>query len=127
MSTEIDAPEWSDGLETKQVAFLEAFCRWGSVSRASQGICHRTAHYRWLEESELYRRNFETARKAFGDVLMEEAIFRAVRGPEEPVLIKGQQALDPQGNPITRRRTDRFLLKHLLSIHHATKHDTPAP
>src|SRR5271165_3602099 len=116
---------WSEKLLPKQRAFLEKFSMLGSITLAADGLCHRSNHYLWLDESELYRKSFQIARKIFGDSLTYEAIHRALNGKEEQVFYKGRPAKDEQGNLVTRNRTDRSLLKHLIELHtvETTKRD----
>ena len=125
MST-VRSDGWSEKLAPKQRAFLEKYSILGCVQLAADDLCHRSNHYIWLAESELYRNSFEIAKKIFGDSLVHEAIRRALNGKEEQVFYKGRPTMDEQGNPITRNRTDRSLLKHLIAIHtdEPTKRDT---
>jgi hypothetical protein len=134
MSIELETKEETN-VALRQRAFLEAFAQCGSVVKASQGVCHRASHYRWMEESPSYRREFAVARRLFGDLLTQEATYRALVGTDEPVFHKGQPMKDQDGNAVTRKKTDRYLLKHLMALHNgaadsqenATKRDTLTP
>lgn len=81
----------AQNLTPKQVAFLTAYRESGSVSRAAKAakITRRT-HYDWLEH-EPYRSEFLKAREAAAELLLDEAIDRAVDGSDRLLefLLKG--------------------------------------
>jgi hypothetical protein len=114
MSGIVEPTDWPEELSPKQKAFLEGFSRTGTVLRACKDVCHRITHYKWLRESEQYRRSFDDARALFGEHLREVAIDRALVGVEEPVIRRGSVLRDENGNVVTRRQFDRALLKALI-------------
>jgi hypothetical protein len=114
MSSDIESNDWPNGLEPRQVAFLESYSRTGTVLRAAEGVCHRCSHYRWLEESATYCQAFEIAKALFGEHLREVAIKRALEGTEEPVICRGKLLRDEEGKIVTRRRYNVSLLKTLI-------------
>ena len=76
---------------TKARAFLAAYRKVGSVTRAADAVpMHRCLHYRWMASSAAYRKDFNAAIDEFADVLEGEAIRRANEGVLEAVFYQGQ-------------------------------------
>jgi len=78
-------------LTPKQAAFLAAYRESGSVTVAAKAAkIHRRTHYDWLEH-EPYRSDFFKARENLAELLLDEAIQRAVAGSDRLLefLLKG--------------------------------------
>jgi hypothetical protein len=87
------APNRSTRLKNvRQKAFLAAYVRTGSITRAAQAVkMERVRHYQWLKEDAAYAKEFEAARTQAGELLEAEAIRRAMHGYEVPVFQGGKQ------------------------------------
>ncbi len=71
------------GLAPRQRKFLQAYEETASISQAAQvAQVHRTTHYQWLKE-EAYRRAFQEIQATVGDLLMDEAVRRALAGSDQ--------------------------------------------
>lgn len=101
-------------------AFLAAYRLTASITKSAQAAgIRREAHYRLLERSEQYRREFAAATIIAADTLEDEAVRRAVEGQERPVTYHGLPVLtlrDP-ANPdsgtvalVEREQSDQLLL-----------------
>ncbi len=79
------------GLQHKK-AFLSAYVEMGNISQAAEAAnVSRKVHYDWLKEDPDYVKDFESAHKASGDRLEQEARRRAVQGVDKPIFYKGDQ------------------------------------
>ena len=71
-------------MNAKQRAFFAAFRETGNVCLACVAAkVARSSHYRWLDESAVYREAFESAREDAADTLEAEAYRRAVERVEK--------------------------------------------
>lgn len=71
------------GLSPRQRAFLQAYEQCPSVAEAArQAKIHRSTHYQWLKD-EAYRRHFQEIQATLGDVLLDEAVTRALAGSDQ--------------------------------------------
>ena len=90
-------------LKKRQRAFLSAYSRTASVTRAAEAAkISRLLHYYWIKTDEKYAVAFRQAEDLAADFIETEAIRRACHGYEEPVIYKGQlmgQWVDPDGQP----------------------------
>jgi hypothetical protein len=74
----------------KARAFLAAFRLTGDITRAAKAAqMERTLHYRWLRDSDAYKKDFAQASEEFGDALEGEAVRRANEGVLEAVFYQG--------------------------------------
>lgn len=81
----------TQNLTPKQLAFLAAYRESGSVSAAAKAArIQRRTHYDWLEHDP-YRSEFLRVRENLADLLLDEAIQRAVAGSDRLLefLLKG--------------------------------------
>jgi hypothetical protein len=70
------------GLTPKQSAFLAAYRESGSLSAAARAAkINRLTHYDWLQH-EPYRTEFMKARQDMAELLLDEAIDRAIAGSD---------------------------------------------
>lgn len=100
----------------KKAAFLAAYERCGVITQACEASgVGRTSHYRWLEESEDYRKKFAESHQAAIDALETEARRRAIGGWDEPVFYNGKQV------GVKRRYSD-MLLAMLLNANFPQKY-----
>lgn len=88
---------------SKKDSFLAAFALTGRVFSAARAArIDRALHYRWMAESEDYRKRFELALQQAADTWEEEAIRRANEGTFRPNSYKGEHVyayktvVDPQ-------------------------------
>ena len=97
-----------------QGAFLAAFAQLGRIdlAAAAAGI-DRTTHYVWLKNDKDYPALFEEAQELAAQLLMDEAVRRAVNGWEEPTTVAGEKVM-------VRKFSDR-LLERLLEAHYPLK------
>jgi hypothetical protein len=79
------------GRVSRKQAFLGAFARCASVTRAAEaaGVC-REMHYEWLETDAEYAAEFETTRDQAAQVLEDEAVRRAYQGTVKGIYYVGQ-------------------------------------
>ena len=71
------------GLSPRQRAFLQAYEQSASIAQAArQARIHRSTHYQWLKD-EAYRRHFQEIQATVGDVLLDEAVTRALAGSDQ--------------------------------------------
>lgn len=78
-------------LTPNQHRFLECFAASSSVLKASRWAkVHRQSHYRWLGESETYRKAFEVTECRAARTLEDEAVRRAHDGVKKTIRYKGK-------------------------------------
>lgn len=89
-NTNKDDIKKEEELSTNQRAFLAAYSQCGNITQAAELSDNaRANHYRWLNESDMYKKAFEAAEEEAADRLESEARRRAVQGVEEPVFYQG--------------------------------------
>ncbi len=79
-------------LTAKQTAFLAAYAQCGVVSDAARAAgINRTTHYQWLEQSAEYAAAFAQSQQRLADLLVDEAVRRALAGSDRLLefLLKG--------------------------------------
>lgn len=89
---QVEVPRLKKGARlTHKQAFLAAFVRTASVTRAAKaaGVC-REMHYQWKDTDPAYAANFAVAREKAGESLEDEAVRRAYQGTLKPVYYVGQ-------------------------------------
>jgi len=75
----------------KQRAFIEAYCRLGTVGKARKATkLHYAQHYKWLQADPLYREAFEWAKMVVNGQIEDEIYRRGVQGWLEPVYYQGE-------------------------------------
>lgn len=113
------ATSQKSALSNNQRAFLAGFATCGTVSHAAKAAgINRSQHYRWLEKSQDYVKEFELAQMAAAEALEAEARRRAIEGTEEDVRYQGKKV-----GPV-RRYSDIlliFLLKGALPSKYAER------
>lgn len=78
-------------------AFLAAIRKYPNITAAAKAAgISREAHYRRLEDDEKYRVEFERAYSDGIAAIEDEAIRRAVRGVQRPVLYHGLPVMIPK-------------------------------
>lgn len=71
------------GLTPRQRKFLQAYEETASISQAARAAnIHRSTHYQWLKD-EAYRRAFQEIQATLGDLLLDEAVRRALAGSDQ--------------------------------------------
>lgn len=109
----------------KARAFLAAYRMTASITRAAAAAkIDRTIHYRWLEKSESYRKDFEAAAEEAAQVLEDEAVRRATEGTLEPVFYQGIKC------GAVRRYSDglmQFLLRGFRPQKYSSKAEISGP
>jgi hypothetical protein len=71
------------GLTPRQRKFLHAYEETASISQAAHAAkVHRSTHYQWLKKDN-YRRAFQEIQTTLGDLLLDEAIRRALAGSDQ--------------------------------------------
>lgn len=81
----------SQNLTPRQMAFLAAYRESGSISAAAKSAkVSRRTHYDWLEH-EPYKNEFMKVREGLAELLLDEAIDRALAGSDRLLefLLKG--------------------------------------
>jgi hypothetical protein len=103
---------------SKKAAFLSAFAATASVTKAAKAAkVERQLHYRWLQEDEAYRGDFEEAKELAAQLLEDEAVRRAHEGVLEPLVYQGQFSYkqrpkkDGSGN-IMRDASNRIVMEN---------------
>lgn len=76
----------------KKRVFLQAYSRYGNVTKAAEiaGV-DRATHYEWIHSDEQYAEAFQQAQEAAADYLEQEAWRRATEGVEQDVFYKDKK------------------------------------
>jgi hypothetical protein len=77
--------------QAKKRAFLEAFKRCASISKAARlAKVNRATHYDWMQDED-YAKEFESAKPIAAQALEDEAVRRANQGVLKPVYYQGKK------------------------------------
>jgi hypothetical protein len=103
----------------KKAAMLRVYMDTASVTRACKIVgINRERHYTWLKEDPDYKAAFAVAVDRAADALEDEAVRRAKRGTEKPVIYKGQMQYtvvrDENGDPVINPNTGEPNIKPLI-------------
>src|SRR5262245_2743241 len=99
-------------------AFLKAYRDCWSVAPAAAAVNQtRQSHYRRLERDKAYKEAFLDIEEEIRDGLREEIRQRAIDGIKGPIMYKGQQCRDHEGNLMFYTEYSDRLLELMLKAH----------
>jgi hypothetical protein len=108
----------------KITAFLAAIRVMPNVTRAARAAkINKSQHYAKMKSSPEYATVFQQAQQQGFDALSDVAVTRAIDGWEEPIVYRGEIALQEVPGtgkvvPVTVRRVDNQLLRFILERRH---------
>jgi len=99
--------------------FLKTYKTNGTIFHSCRAAnVTRETFYKWLEHDEDFSILYHQAEKDFGDIVLGEAVTRAVSGYEKPVISMGKIVYQADGTPLMERVVSDPLLTILLKRHH---------
>ena len=87
-----DSQKFNKIQRVRQRRFIDAFIDYPSITKAAEATkVDRSLHYKWLEQDDWYKEEFEKIQSRIGDLLESEAYRRAVEGYEEITYEDGKE------------------------------------
>lgn len=96
--------------------FIDLLANAGNVSKVCMALnVSRNRMYDAARRSPKFKAQWDTAMETAKTLLEDEAWRRAFDGVEKPVIYKGEQALDKDGNPLFIKEYSDHLMTVLLN------------